>query len=134
MNDPVWIEHEDIIALHGQLLARFGGLEGIRDEGMLDSAIGRPQNLFAYGDPSPFEMATAYAFGLVKNHPFLDGKKRIGFVTAAMFMELNGYYFTAPEEEAVIMTRDLAAGIATEEEYTAWLQRSCRKTETQEPL
>lgn len=125
MNKPIWIDNSDCIAFHNELLAWFGGLDGIRDEGMLDSALNRPLQLFHYSEPTLFELAAAYATGLVKNHPFLDGNKRSGFMAAALFLEINGYSFQAPEEEAVIMTRDLAAGNTTEKAYAEWLERSC---------
>ncbi len=127
MTEPVWMDKRKCLAFHNVLLARFGGLEGIRDEGMLDSALNRPLQLFNYSEPTHIELAAAYAHGLVKNHPFLDGNKRTGFVTATVFLEQNGYQFQASEEEAVIMTRDLAAGEVTEAEYAAWLEKSCVK-------
>jgi death-on-curing protein len=127
MRAPIWVENEDCLAFHNELLAWFGGLEGIRDEGMLDSALNRPLQLCHYSEPSMFEMAAAYAAGLLKNHPFLDGNKRSGFMAAALFLEINGYKLQAPEEEAVIMTRDLAAGEIEEAAYAAWLEKSCVK-------
>ncbi|HSH10015.1 MAG TPA: type II toxin-antitoxin system death-on-curing family toxin, partial [Oceanipulchritudo sp.] len=111
MKEPFWIEQAVIIPVHRELLARFGGLDGIRDEGMLISALNRPQQLYHYGKPSLFELAAAYAAGIVRNHPFLDGKKRTGFMAAYIFLGMNGYRLQAPEEEAVILTRDLAAGV-----------------------
>lgn len=124
MIEPMWITKEECLAFHNELLSWFGGLEGIRDEGMLDSALNRPRQLYHYEKPSYFQMAAAYASGLVKNHPFLDGNKRSGLMAAALFLETNGYSFQAPEEEAVIMTRDLAAGEVEEAAYAAWLEKS----------
>jgi death-on-curing protein len=124
MNEPVWITREDCLAYHESLLERFGGLSGIRDESLLDSAINRPKHLFAYGKPSVFQMAASYAHGIVKNHPFLDGNKRAGFIAAALFIETNGYRFQAPEEEAVFETLALAAGETSEEAYAIWLERN----------
>lgn len=126
MKEPFWLTRESLLAVHAELLARFGGLAGIRDEGMLESAINRPLHLHHYGEPSLFELAAAYTTGLVKNHPFLDGNKRIGFMAAYIFLGLNGCQLGAPEEQAVILTRDLAAGQATEAAYAAWLKDSCR--------
>lgn len=103
----------------------FGGLAGLRDEGLLHSALSRSQNRFAYEDPSLFEMAAAYAHGIVKNHPFLDGNKRSGFMTAALFLEVNGQRLGASEEEVVSYTRALAAGEMGAEEYAEWLKVSC---------
>jgi len=124
MNEPVWITREDCLAYHESLLERFGGLSGIRDESLLDSAINRPKHLLAYGKPSIFQMAASYAHGIVKNHPFLDGNKRAGFIAAALFIETNGYRFQAPEEEAVLETLALAAGETSEEAYAVWLERT----------
>lgn len=126
MKAPIWINAADCHAFHTIVLERFGGLEGIRDEGLLESALHRPQHLFDYGTPSLYEMAAAYAHGIIKNHPFLDGNKRSGFVTAALFLEVNGLSFRAPEEEVVERTLALAAGAIDEAEYATWLERSCQ--------
>jgi death-on-curing family protein len=87
--EPVWIDECEILAFHEELLARFGGAAGIRDAGLLESALNRPHQLFHYGDPSLPEMAAAYGVGIVKNHPFLDGNKRTGFLAAALFLALK---------------------------------------------
>ncbi len=125
MKRPEWILRETVLALHEQLLAEFGGSDGIRDAGLLDSALSRPENLFAYGQPTVCELASAYAFGLVKNHPFVDGNKRIGFAIGAIFLELNGRAFVAAEADAVIQTLALAAGEIGEKEYARWLEANC---------
>jgi death-on-curing protein len=122
--EPCWLTREAVLAIHAQLLARFGGSSGIRDDNMLESALAKPRQLHAYGQPNAYEMAAAYAFGIVKNHPFVDGNKRAGFVAAYTFLGINGIDFTASEEEAVIFTRGLAAGDVTIEEYTLWLLKS----------
>jgi death-on-curing protein len=122
--EPCWLTREAVLAIHAQLLARFGGSSGIRDDNMLESALAKPRQLHAYGQPNAYEMAAAYAFGIVKNHPFVDGNKRAGFVAAYTFLGINGIDFTASEEEAVIFTRGLAAGDVTIEEYTLWLRTS----------
>ena len=127
MNEPVWVEAPDCLAFHDDLLARFGGLAGTRDRGLLDSALHRPIHLFTYAHPSLFDLAAAYAAGIIRNHPFLDGNKRAGFVAAALFLELNGYSFVAPEEEVVLQTLALAAGELDEATYAAWLRASCRR-------
>ncbi len=124
MSEPVWVEREDCLAMHEKLLERFGGLKGIRSEGLLESALNKPRHLFSYGKPTVFEMAASYAVGIVKNHPFLDGNKRTGFVAAALFIEANGYLFQATEEEAVLETLALAAGESTEADYAAWLAKN----------
>ena len=103
-------------------MSEHGGSSGIRDEGLLDSALGKPQNQFAYGTPNLFDLAASYAFGLVKNHPFIDGNKRTGFVTAILLLQLNGWRFTADEADAAIRTLALAAGDMTESAYAAWLE------------
>ena len=127
-DEPCWLTREAVLAIHAQLLARFGGSAGIRDENMLESALAKPRQLHAYGQPDAYEMAAAYAFGIVKNHPFIDGNKRAGFVAAYTFLGINGMDFNASEEEAVIFTRGLAAGDVTIEEYMLWLRKSSSAT------
>ena len=122
MNEPEWILKETVLGLHEQSLSDHGGTSGIRDEGLLESALGKPQNQFAYGSPNIFDLAASYAYGLVKNHPFLDGNKRTGFVSAVLMLELNGWSFHAPEADAAIRTLALAAGEMTETAYAAWLE------------
>lgn len=125
MTEPVWIDKEDCLAFHAEMLSRFGGLDGTRDQGLLESALNRPRQLYNYGQPSLFELAAQYAAGIIKNHPFVDGNKRSGFMSAALFLEINGQHFHAPEEEVVERTLALAAGAITEAEYAKWLQHSC---------
>lgn len=125
MTEPTWVRRETVLALHEQSLAQFGGTAGIRDEGLFDSALGRPQNLFAYGKPTIFELAASYAFGLARNHPFLDGNKRTAFVTAVLFLEINGETFSAGQVDAAVQTLGLAAGEVSEAQYAAWLQANC---------
>lgn len=127
MKEPVWVDVADCLSFHDKMLARFGGLAGLRDAGLLDSALHRPLQLFAYSTPTLYELAAAYAVGIVKNHPFLDGNKRAGFMAAAMFLEVNGKVFGAPEEEVAVMTRALAAGEVPEAGYAAWLKDSCKR-------
>ena len=127
MKEPEWVLRETVLTLHEQSLAQFGGLAGIRDEGLLDSALDRPQNLFAYGKPTLFALAASYAFGLAKNHPFIDGNKRTAFVTAVLFLELNGWRFSAEEADAAVRTLALAAGEMTEAEYEAWLKANSKR-------
>ncbi len=125
MKAPVWIEKAVLLAVQDELLARFGGLAGIRDEGLVESALSRPRQLFAYGHPDLFELAASYAYGIVKNHPFLDGNKRAGFMSAYVFLGANGQLLDATEEKAVLFTVGLASGEISEEEYAAWLKDSC---------
>ena len=127
MKEPAWVHRETVLALQERLLAEFGGAAGIRDEGLLDSALARPLNRFAYEKPTMFELAANYAFGLVRNHPFLDGNKRIGFATAVLFLELNGYRFAATEVDATIQTLALAARKLGEAGYARWLNANSKK-------
>ncbi len=126
MKTPLWVPKAVVIAAHEELLDRYGGLSGVRDEGLLDSALARPEHLWAYGEPDLFDLAAAYASGIVRNHPFLDGNKRSGFITAYTFLEANGEAFTAPEEEVVLHTLALASGKIHERQYAAWLRKSCK--------
>jgi death-on-curing protein len=127
MKEPLWLTVDDILAFHDRLLAEFGGSDGLRDEGLLESALGKPRNLFAYGKPSMFELAASYAFGIIKNHPFVDGNKRAGFAAAATFLQVNNLQLIASEEDAAVKTLELAANESTEAEYAAWLKQNCRK-------
>ena len=127
MRKPVWVRRDVVLAFHDRLLAEHGGAAGLRDEGLLESALGKPQNLFTYGNPTLFDLAASYAFGLVKNHPFIDGNKRIGFATAVLFLELNGLRFTAPEVEVVLNTLALAAGKMSEAAYATWLKANAKR-------
>ena len=133
MKAPLWVRRETVLTLHDQLLAEFGGASGVRDTGLPDSALARPQNLLAYGKPSIFDLAASYAAGLVKNHPFVDGNKRIGFTVAVLFLELNRQRFAAPEAEAVVKTLALAAGAIGERSYAEWLETNCRRPSPRRP-
>jgi len=120
---PVWIDERDAIALHSRLLALHGGAEGLRDRGLLQSALARPQQQYAYAETSDMiDMATAYTAGIVRNHPFVDGNKRTGFVVGILFLELNGYRFVASEEDAAQAVLKLADGTLNEADYNAFLR------------
>ena len=121
MSEPLWMELADALAIHEKMLVLFGGLPGLRDSGLLESALARPQHLFHYGQPALPELAAAYAAGVVGNHPFLDGNKRTGFVLAAAFLEINNCTFSAPEVEVVERTLALAVRAIEEADYAAWL-------------
>lgn len=125
MTPPVWVAREAVLAVHEQMLSEFGGDSGVRDAGLLESALARPENKFGYGAPTLFEMAAAYAYGIVRNHPFVDGNKRTGFMAAVMFLERNSCRFSAGEADAVVRTLGLAAGELTESDYAAWLAENC---------
>ncbi|MCF6311388.1 MAG: type II toxin-antitoxin system death-on-curing family toxin [Verrucomicrobiales bacterium] len=122
MKEPRWVLNETVKALNESLLGEFGGLGGIRDEGLLESAMARPLQLHSFRDPDLFELAAAYAYGLVRNYPFLDGNKRTGFTAAVLFLELNGCRFGASEIEATVKTLALAACDMSEAEYAKWLE------------
>ena len=124
MNEPVWIPKEDVLALHLRQLAEHGGGEGIRDEGMLESALARPQQRFAYGDPPPdlCALATSYAHGLAKNHPFIDGNKRTAYVVMRLFLLRNGRDVNAGKEDRYYAMLALAAGEHSEESFARWLR------------
>ncbi len=120
--EPVWIENGDVVALHDRLLALYGGAPGVRDEGLLTSAIASASCYVETTDI--IGMASAYTVGDVKNHPFVDGNKRTGFVVGVLFLELNGYRFHATEEAAAETVLALAAGVADEAAYTSFLRRN----------
>lgn len=121
----IWLERRDVEAFHDMQIAEFGGLAGTRDAGALESALARPLNLKAYGDPSIFALAAAYAFGIARNHPFVDGNKRTALVSSFTFLELNGYEVSAPEADAVLTFVDLAAGKLSEKDLARWLEAHC---------
>lgn len=118
----VWIDERDTLILHDRLLGVHGGASGVRDAGLLKSALARPQQYAAYADPlDPVHLAAVYTAGIVKNHPFIDGNKRTGFVLGVLFLELNGYRFTAAQEDAANAVLALAAGQMDELGYAAFL-------------
>ncbi len=119
----VWLEAEDAIAFHAEQIAQFGGQPGIRDRGLLASALGRPRHRAAYEKPTRFDLAAAYAYGIARNHPFLDGNKRTALVCAFTFLELNGWDVRAPEADAVIAFLALADGSMSEKGMAAWFAR-----------
>jgi death-on-curing protein len=121
---PKWLRREAVLILHDESLAEHGGASGVRDAGLLDSALARPENLFAYGEPDLFDLAGVYAAGIVKNHPFVDGNKRTGFLAAAVFLEINGFSLRAGEVDATLKTIALAASEISDVEYAAWLREN----------
>ena len=120
MNEPVWLLDAAILIAHEISLANHGGSEGIRDPHLLASALARPKNLFAYEKPDLYEMAAAYTLGIVKNHPFVDGNKRTGFLAGAVFLELNGENLVASEPEATRIIIGVAAGAVSEQQLADW--------------
>jgi len=126
MKEPLWLDRPTIDAIHSELLVLFGGSAGLREENLLESALHRPLHLFAYGEStSLYQLAASYAAGIVKNHPFIDGNKRTGFMAAYTFLGQNGLRFNAPEAEVVLQTLALAAGDLDEAAYADWLAGSC---------
>ncbi len=126
MSEPHWFSREECLALHDLMLADYGGMSGVRDDNMLESALAKPRQLFAYGKRTLAEMAAAYAAGVVKNPPFIDGNKRTGFMLGAAFLERNGHEFFATEVDATLKTLALAAGEMDERQYAAWLAENSR--------
>jgi death-on-curing protein len=121
--EPVWLVEVDILVLHDRLLAAHGGAAGLRDKGLLESALARPKQVAAYGGAIDIiDMATSLTSGIIRNHPFVDGNKRTGFVAGILFLELNGYRFTAAEDAAAEAVLGLAAGTVDEGSYAAFLR------------
>lgn len=121
--EPRWVSARAIRYLHLESLRQFGGAEGVRDEGLLESALARPRNLFAYeGETEPCRLAAAYAGGLVRNHPFVDGNKRAALAAAGVFLMLNGLDLVADTAQATVAVLDLASGDLPEEGFAAWLR------------
>ncbi len=122
---PVWVLPETVLAIHQMLLAEHGGMPGIRDQTLLDSALARPQQRLAYGDnASLFVLAASYSYGLAKNHPFVDGNKRVALTVAAVFLELNEYSLNSSEPETVVIYEQLASGSISEEALADWFRDS----------
>ena len=122
MNDWQWIGSPVALALHADQLRAWGGSPGVRDEGLIDSALARPQNLEAYGKPDAAALAASYAFGLAKNHPFIDGNKRTALVVCETFLIDNGYKLEAADAELAVLFEDLAGGEVSEDELADWLR------------
>lgn len=133
--EPVWLREDVVRAIHRRQLAEHGGAEGVRDEGLLLSALARPRNLLAYADPAVAPppdvaaLAAAYAFGISRNHPFVDGNKRTALVTARSFLVLNGADLVATQEEKYVTFLGLAEGRVSEEALAAWVRSHLRPTE-----
>jgi death-on-curing protein len=128
VKEPVWIDVRDALALHDRLLALEGGAAGLRDEGLLQSALARPQQLRAYqSEADVIQMAAAYTAGIVRDHPFIDGNKRTGFVVGVLFLELKGYRFVASEEDAAEAVLSLADGRLKEEAFAEWMRVNAKR-------
>jgi death-on-curing protein len=121
MKEPVWLDMRIMVDAHAEQLALFGGPEGLRDAGMLESALGRPLNKFAYGETDMAALAAAYAFGIARNHPFVDGNKRAAFIAIGVFLGLNDIEFRPDPPEATAAILSLAAGELSEESLARWI-------------
>ena len=129
IQEPRWIELEVVLAIHESQLSRFGGSAGIRDQGLLESALARPKQHFHYGGETSIpRLAAAYCYGIAKNHAFIDGNKRVAFLTAYTFLRDNGYQMTAEQTDVVLTILRLAAGELTEEDLIAWIESNSRPT------
>lgn len=129
MKEPVWIPLAAVRAIHLELIAEYGGLPGIRDQNLLESALARPRHLFAYEDPDLYELAAAYAYGFARNHPFVDGNKRMAMASIAVFLELtrrNGHTLTAEKADAIETMLELARGKLAQRELAEWIRRNSR--------
>ena len=125
---PIWIDERDVLAIHDRLLAAHGGRPGLRDDGLLQSALARHRQHHAYvSQPDVIAMAALYTAGILRNHPFIDGNKRTGFATGVLFLELNGFSFMANEEDATQAVLGLAGGALDEAAYVAWLRANSKR-------
>lgn len=126
--EPVWIDERDVLAVHDRLLASHGGLPGLRDGGLLESALARPRQHYSYSDGVGIvQTAALYTAGIVKNRPFADGNKRAGFMAGAMFLQLNGFDLLASEEDVINAVLALAAGDLDEDGYAKWLRSNAKR-------
>jgi death-on-curing protein len=122
VSEPIWLDTSIVLDVHAEQLALFGGADGVRDLGLLESALGRPLNKFAYGETSLAALAAAYAFGIARNHPFVDGNKRAAFASIIVFLGLNGVDFDVPPEAATAIILGMAAGEIDEDGLARWIE------------
>lgn len=130
IKEPVWINHEVVTAIHQRQIAEHGGIDGIRDKALLESALSKPLNRYSYDNPPPSiaQMAASYAYGIIKNHPFIDGNKRTSFVICMLFLQLNGLKCNAAKEDTYKVFISLASGGISEEEFAAWIAANSQPT------
>jgi death-on-curing protein len=128
VNEPEWVDPDIVLDIHEEQLALFGGPSGLRDPGLLQSALDRPRNRFVYGEVDLAALAAAYAFGIARNHPFVDGNKRTAFATMIVFLGLNDVAFAPVPAEATAVILSLAAGEIDEEGLTRWIRKNWPKT------
>jgi death on curing protein len=126
MSEPEWLDVDIVLDFHAEQLALFGGLDGIRDLGLLESALARPVNKLAYGETKLAALAAAYGFGIAQNHPFIDGNKRTALASMIVFLGLNGLWLDAPQEEMTAVILSLAAGEITEDVLARWIAEHTR--------
>jgi len=127
VTEPVWLDLELVLDIHAEQLALFGGGDGLRDQGLLESALARPINKYGYAVDDIAVLAAAYAFGIARNHPFIDGNKRVAFAAMLVFLGLNGIDFDAEPAEATAIILDLAAGMVSEDGLTRWIRDNLPK-------
>ena len=128
MSELFWIDVDVVLAIHDEQLAEHGGQAGVRDRGLLESALARPRNQFAYGESSLPRLAASYAFGISRNQPFLDGNKRTSLVVAELFLDLNGLDLTASDEACVTTFLRVAAGELADDDLARWIEANSRPT------
>ncbi|HTO40118.1 MAG TPA: type II toxin-antitoxin system death-on-curing family toxin [Rhizomicrobium sp.] len=123
MSDPVWLDRRVLELLHGESVAEHGGADGLRDNGLFESALARPQNLFAYENVTDVaRLAACYGYGLAKNHAFVDGNKRIAFIATGLFLRLNGFRLIADQVQATLTMLSVASGAFSESEFSDWIR------------
>lgn len=125
MKEPNWLSKESILAIHSAAVARFGGADGLRDPGLLETSLNRPLQLFHYEEPDLFELAAVYTSGIVKSHPFIDGNKRTGFLAMYAFLGINGLRLVAREEVAALQILALADNRLSDSELATWIANEC---------
>lgn len=120
--NPVWLSFDIVVAVHSESIRQYGGLDGLRDEGLLHSALGKPQNVYQYESQDIFDLAAAYGYGIARNHAFVDGNKRTVLASMAVFLGLNGYTLFAPDPSTVDVIVDLASGKPPQSDLDKWLK------------
>lgn len=131
MSEPFWIIEDVARAIHEDQIAQHGGSPGIRDENLLSASLARPRHLFTYGEPTLFDLAAAYGYGLAKNHPFIDGNKRTAFAVMATFLVINGYWLEVPEMEVVAIMERLATDEENQDSIAKWLEENSVQLDVQ---
>jgi death-on-curing protein len=128
MSAWVWLDPEVLLAAHDEQLEEHGGASGVRDQGLFESALARPQNLAAYGEPDVAALAASYAFGIAKNHAFVDGNKRTALVALELFLDCNGYCLTADDAQCVLAILSVAASAFSEADLAEWVRKNLKRT------